>query len=290
MKKILILCLLAGLVQAQSAYENLTVEQILARSMTELSPGVYSFGSFGERSLVMITDDGVLVTDPTNAEHAAAMRAAIAQLTDTPVKYMVYSHQHWDHVLGGQIFKDEGATVISHRNCVAHFRARPNDALVLPDYTVKGGESLELGDRELRLLYFGKNHGDCLLVMQPDNSDVLFVNDLVTPYSVGLGFMPDYYPDDYLRTLKEIEALDGWQRMTGNHGIPVAGRDALNQRRRYLEALMSAVKAAMARGDLQGEAMYEAVVLPEEFRNMRGYDRHIRRAAERMAYYYGMGW
>ncbi len=290
MKKILILCLLAGLVQAQSPYENLSVEQILARSMTELSPGVYSFGSFGERSLVMITDDGVLVTDPTNVEHAAAMRAAIAQLTDAPVKYLVYSHQHWDHVLGGQIFKDEGATVISHRNCVAHFRARPNDALVLPDYTVKGGESLTLGGRELRLLYFGKNHGDCLLVMQPDNSDVLFVNDLVTPYSVGLGFMPDYYPDDYLRTLKEIEALDGWQRMTGNHGIPVAGRDALNQRRRYLEALMSAVKVAMAREDLQGEAMYDAIVLPEEFRNMRGYDRHIRRAAERMAYYYGMGW
>ena len=230
------------------------------------------------------------IRDRTNAGHTAAMRAAIAEITAAPVRYVIYSHVHWDHVLGGQLFKDEGATFISHRNCVAHWRARPNDALVMPDETVEGGETLELGDRRLKLMYFGRNHGDCLLVMQANNSDVLFVNDLVTPYSVGLGFMPDYDPGEYLRTLKEIEALDDWQRMTGNHGIPVAGRDALNQRRRYLEALMREVKAALDSGEFQGEAMYDAIVLPEEFRNMRGYDRHIRRAAERMSYYYGMGW
>lgn len=286
----LLTCLVATAAPAQSPYENLSAEQIMARNMTQLSPGVYSFGSFGERSYVLITADGVIVTDPTNTAHAAAMRAAIAALTDAPVRYVVYSHVHWDHVLGGRLFKDEGATFISHRNCVAHWRDRPNEALVMPDYTVQGGETLELGGRELKLMYFGRNHGDCLLVMQADGSDVLFVNDLVTPYSVGLGFMPDYDPGEYLRTLKEIEALDGWERMTGNHGIPVAGRDALNQRRRYLEALMSAVRAALDRGDLQGEEVYDAIVLPEEFRNMRGYDRHIRRAAERIAYYYGMGW
>jgi glyoxylase-like metal-dependent hydrolase (beta-lactamase superfamily II) len=294
MNKHIVTLLLSGLLpllaQAQSPYENLSVEEIMARSMTELSPGVYSFGSFGERSYVLISDTGVIVTDPTNTEHAAAMRAAIAEITDVPVRYVVYSHVHWDHVLGGRIFKDEGATFVSHRKCVPHWRARPNELLVMPDETVDGGETLELGDRRLTLMYFGRNHGDCLLVMQADDSDVLFVNDLVTPYSVGLGYMPDYDPGEYLRTLKEIEAMDGWQRMTGNHGIPVAGRDALNQRRRYLEALMREVKAALDSGEFQGEEMYEAIVLPEEFRNMRGYDRHIRRAAERIAYYYGMGW
>jgi glyoxylase-like metal-dependent hydrolase (beta-lactamase superfamily II) len=136
MKKILLLLLFAGTAQAQSPYENLTAEQILARSMTELAAGLYSFGSFGERSLVVITTEGVIVTDPTNAEHAAAMRAAIAGITDAPVRYVVYSHNHWDHVLGGQVFKDEGATVVSHRNCLAHFRARPNPDLVMPDETV----------------------------------------------------------------------------------------------------------------------------------------------------------
>lgn len=239
---------------------------------------------------MVITQAGVIVTDPANTGHAAAIRAAIAELTDQPVRYLVYSHQHWDHVLGGGIFKDEGATVISHSNCVPHFQARPNAQLVMPDETVQGGEQIELGDRVLTLMYFGRNHGDCLLVMQLDNSDVLFVNDLVTPYSVSLGFFPDYYPGDYLRTLEAIEALPAWSRMTGNHGIPVAPKEALIQRRRYVAALMHAVKTAMDSGEYQGEALYDAILLPAEFRNMRGYDRHIRRAAERMAYYYGMGW
>ena len=290
MRKMFFLLLFAGVAQAQSPYENLSVEQILARSMTELAPGLYTFGSFAERSLVVITDEGVIATDPTNAEHAAAMRAAIAGITDVPVRYLVYSHNHWDHVLGGQIFKDEGATVVSHRNCVAHFQARPNPELVMPDKTVSGGERIELGGRALKLMYFGRNHGDCLLVMQLEGTDLLFVNDLVTPYSVGLGFFPDYDPGEYLRSLKAIEALPGWSRLTGNHGIPVAPKDALAQRRRYVEALMAAVKTAMDSGRYQGEALYDAIELPEEFRNMRGYDRHIRRAAERIAYYYGMGW
>ena len=285
---------LAGLLwltaQAESPYENLSAEQIMARSSTELAPGLYSFGSFGERSIFVVTPDGVIATDPTNAGHAAAMRAAIAEVTDQPVRYLVYSHQHWDHVAGGQLFKDEGATVISHRNCVAHFRDLPNPAVVMPDKTVDGGERIELGGRALKLMYFGRNHGDCLLVMQLEGTDVLFVGDLVTPWSVGLGFMPDYDPGEYLRTLKEIEALPGWERMVGNHGIPVAPKAALNQRRRYLEALMTAVRAAMDRNELQNEALYASIELAEEFRQMRGYDRQIQRAAERIASYYGMGW
>lgn len=139
-------------------------------------------------------------------------------------------------------------------------------------------------------MYFGRNHGDCFLVMQLDSTDVMIVGDLVTPYSVGLGFFPDYDPGEYIRTLREIEALSGWSRMVGNHGIPVAPKDALAQRRRYLEALMVAVRDAMEQGDLRFDDLYSSIELPEEFRQMRGYERQIRRAAERISYYYAMGW
>ncbi len=288
--RVVALLLVAPAALSQSPYENLTREQIMARSTDEIAPGLYAFGSFGERSIFVVTAEGVIATDPTSAEHARAMRAAIGEVTEQPVRYLIYSHQHWDHVLGGQIFKDEGATVVSHENCLAHFRATPNSGVVMPDQTVTGGESISLGGRKLKLMYFGRNHGDCMLVMQLDGTDVLFVGDLVTPYSVGLGFFPDYYPGDYLRTLTEIEALPGWSRMIGNHGIPVAPKEALVQRRRYLEALMDAVRLALERNELQGDALYQSIELPEEFRQMRGYRRNIARAAERIAYYYGMGW
>ena len=262
---------------------------LFTKSTTEVAPDVYSYGAFTARSLFVVTSDGVIVTDPVNPENAADMRAAIAEVTDLPVKYVVYSHQHWDHVLGGQIFKDEGATFISHQKCIVDFVRHPHDDLVLPDETITSDSELTLGDKTLKLMYFGPNHGDCMLVMQVEGTDVLYINDLVTPYSVGLGFMPDYDPGEWLRTLKELEAMDGWTQFVGGHGIPVAPKEALSQRKRYMEALMAEVRAAIADG-MRLEELYDTIELGEEFQQMRGYDTHIRRAAERIYHYYSMGW
>ncbi len=262
---------------------------LFTKSTTEVAPGVYSYGAFTARSLFVVTSDGVIATDPVSPKNAADMRAAIAEVTDLPVKYVVYSHQHWDHALGGQIFKDEGATFISHQNCITHFVRHPNDDLVMPDRTISSDSELTLGDKTLKLMYFGPNHGDCMLVMQVEGTDVLYINDLVTPYSVGLGFMPDYDPGEWLRTLRELEDMDGWTQFVGGHGIPVAPKEALTQRKRYLEALMAEVQEAIA-GGMRLEELYDTIELDEEFREMRGYDTHIRRAAERIYHYYSMGW
>lgn len=262
---------------------------IFTKTTTEVAPGVYSYGAFSARSLFVVTSDGVIATDPVNAMNAADMRAAIAAVTDQPVKYVVYSHQHWDHVLGGQIFKDEGATFISHDKFIPHFTRHPNEDLVLPDQTVTGDSDLTLGSTTLKLMYFGPNHGDCMLVMQVEGTNVLYINDLVTPYSVGLGFMPDYDPGEWVRTLNELEAMDGWTDFIGGHGVPLAPKDAIVQRRRYMEALMAAVLEGIESG-VRLEELYDTIELADEFKQMRGYDAHIRRGAERIYHYYTMGW
>ena len=258
------------------------------RVTTELAPGLYTYGNFARRSIFVVTGDGVIATDPVDSSFAAEMRAAIRKLTDRPVKYLVYSHQHWDHVRGGKLFKDEGAVVVSHENCVRHFTDNPNPEIVMPDRTVKGGETIDLGGRSLKLMYFGRNHGDCMLVMQLAGTDVLYVNDLVTPYSLGLGFMPDYDPKEWARTLRELEARTDWQRMVGGHGVPFGGRDAVSQRRRFLEQLMAAVKTEFDKGR-NADEIAATIVLPE-FKDVRGYNEQIGRAAERIYHYYEMGW
>jgi glyoxylase-like metal-dependent hydrolase (beta-lactamase superfamily II) len=258
------------------------------RTTTELAPGLYTFGNFAARSIFVVGEDGVIATDPVSADFAKDMRAAIRAVTDKPVKYVVYSHQHWDHVSGGKIFKDEGATFISHENCVKHFTNKPNPAIVMPDQTVKGGETVVVKGQTLQLMYFGRNHGDCMLVMQLDGTDVLYVNDLVTPYSLGLGFMPDYDPTEWARTLRELEARTDWQRMVGGHGIPFGGRDAVTLRRKFLEQLMAAVKPEFDKGR-SAEDIAATIDLPD-FRDVRGYKEQIGRAAERIYHYYEMGW
>ena len=262
---------------------------IFDKSMTEVSHGIYVYGSFSAHSLVLITNAGVIVTDPVNVENAASMRKAISRITPLPVKYVVYSHQHWDHVLGGQIFKNEGAEFVSHRNCIKHFIRRPHPDLVMPDRTIEEDTSITLGQHTLELQYYGLNHGDCMLVMHVKNSDILYVNDLVTPWSVGLGFMPDYDPIEWIRTLKELEQQTVWKRFIGGHGIPVAPKAALTERREFMEALNSAVIKAIDNGE-RFEKVYKNIELPKKFHAMRGYNIQLQRAAERLYHYHTMGW
>ncbi len=68
---------------------------------TEIAPGLYSFRYQGTRNIFIVTDDGVIATDPISVEAAQIYRGEIAKVTDQPVKYVVYSHNHWDHVPGG---------------------------------------------------------------------------------------------------------------------------------------------------------------------------------------------
>ena len=64
----------------------------------------------------LVTDEGVLVVDSGSApSHGDAIIAAIGKLTDKPVRYLIFTHYHWDHVCGACRFP-EGVTVVSHEN------------------------------------------------------------------------------------------------------------------------------------------------------------------------------
>jgi len=252
---------------------------------TKIDDGIYAFRYRGTRSLFVVTDDGVIATDPGSVEHSKIFREEIAKITDQPVKYVVYSHDHWDHVPGGQIFKDEGAVFIAQENCAREFIDNPHPDIVMPDINFSDDYTLELGGRSLELLYFGLNHGECMVVMRPDPGDYIFVVDLVTPGGAPLGFFSDYSPHHWVRTLKEIEALD-YKAMIGGHGSLLSHPSAVTERRMYLEALVAAVKQARAAGQAN---LRKTVRLPE-YDYLRGYDDRIEDNVRRIQTYYGIGW
>ena len=192
---------------------------------TKISERLYTFWRRGVRNIFVVTDQGVIATDPISPQTAAVYRAEIARVTDQPVRYVIYSHEHWDHVLGGQIFKDEGAEFISHENCVKFFFRNPHPDLVIPDRTVFGNTSFSLGGESFNLMYLGENHGDCLLVFDFPEERAIYLADLATDGFVGLGTLPDYDIVDYLRSMREIEAMD-FDLMIGAHGPARAGRIA----------------------------------------------------------------
>jgi glyoxylase-like metal-dependent hydrolase (beta-lactamase superfamily II) len=146
-----------------------------------LGDGAYLYRAGTQRSLFLVDDEGVIVTDPIDADVAAQYRAAIREITDAPVRYVVYSHYHWDRVSGGQIFRDEGAKFVAHERCAQRFDDNPNAAVVIPDITFTDRYDVTVGDSTLELHEFGPSHGDCLTVFVAQPANLLQVVDLVNP-------------------------------------------------------------------------------------------------------------
>src|SRR5262249_45523589 len=82
--------------------------------LTKVTDQVYSFRSGITSAMIVATSDGVIVTDPINSKAAKNMMDEIRKVTDKPVKFVIYSHNHWDHIAGARIFKDQGAKIIQH--------------------------------------------------------------------------------------------------------------------------------------------------------------------------------
>ena len=207
--------------------------------------------------MFVVSNDGVLVADPVNPDLAKAMLQEIRSITTQPIRYLVYSHNHWDHISGGQVFKDAGATVVSHIETKKAILANPD--VVAPDQVWAGNRfDVNIGDKTVQLHYFGASHGNGMTVMTLPEEQVLFTADLVVPKRVAFMFMPDFSPQNWIRTLKEIEALQ-FETALFAHDVPVGTMQDVVAQREFLEDLTAAVGKALQSGDM----MLQTVSLPK---------------------------
>ena len=140
----------------------------------EVKPNIYSFTSNGLIiSLVMVTEEGVMLIDPMDVAHSEAMLAEIRKITEAPIKYVFYSHNHYDHVKGGQIWKDEGASLVSHIEAYNYIKENPSKDLVLPDEYWSGDrKDYTLGDIKVELHFLGLSHGNGMTTFVLPNQKV----------------------------------------------------------------------------------------------------------------------
>lgn len=207
--------------------------------MTKVADNVYSFRFFIHRNMIVVTNDGVIVTDPINPVSAGHMMTEIKKLTNQPVKLVIYSHNHWDHISGAKIFKDQGAKVIQHALAAKDTRPSPN---VIPaDETFSGDKHVvTLGGTTVELIYAGSSHGSGMVVMRLPKERILHTIDVVTPGRVAFRNMPDFYPQDWIKALAKIEQLD-FDRIIPGHGPAEAPKSAVIAQREYIQDLTKAV-------------------------------------------------
>ena len=183
----------------------------------KIAEDIYGFRYSFYRSLFIVTEEGVIATDPLNTEAGPVLREQIRKITDQPVRFVSYSHSHWDHISGGQVFKDEGATFVAQERCAENFREMPNPDIVMPDVTYRDHYTIMLGGKSLDMHYYGPSHDNCMVVMHIRPINLLYVVDVANPPTGWTMFYNPAVSED--RVWNIVQFLDGVANLIEQEGI-----------------------------------------------------------------------
>ena len=158
---------------------------------------VYIFRNGNHQAMFVVTTDGVIATDPVaygRPQGGQQYVDEIKKVTDKPIKFLVYSHHHYDHIAGGKAFKDAGAKIIAHKNATMHLKPLNDPNTPLPDESIGNKKVIKLGGTTMELLYLGPNHSDSTLVMRLPKEKIIFVVDTIPVGSFPGRGMIDFHP------------------------------------------------------------------------------------------------
>jgi cyclase len=239
--------------------------------LTQISDGVYAYvnvksGSannrFGANAGIVVGDQGVLVVDTlTSAKEALIFLEDIRSLTDKPIRYVVNTHYHLDHTFGNCLFADMGADIISHANCrrqallvkdkaLETARSFGMDAaalegtrMVVPNMAFENTMELDLGNREVRLIYNGQgSHTAGSIVVWVPQQKVAFAGDIL--FTDFHPYMAEGDLAGWSKSLDSLLAL-GAGKIVPGHG-PLSGAKDVKDMKAYLAAFDRNAKSLCA--------------------------------------------
>lgn len=218
--------------------------QTAKREITQIAGDLYRFQNNFHFSVFLVTPNGVIVTDPIDKDAATWLEAEIQRRFAQPIRYLIYSHDHRDHIAGGEVFADT-ATVVAHENARAVIIAEKRPTAV-PDLTFSDRMTITLGGKTVELAYVGRNHSDNSIVMHFPQERALFAVDFISVNRLPYRDLSDSYFPDWIESVKRVEAMD-FEIFVPGHG-PLGTHADVIAHRRYLEALYDGVLAAAREG------------------------------------------
>jgi cyclase len=221
--------------------------------VAQIADGVYAYSDvhpsgFTTNSLIVVTSEGVLVADGQgNVEATTKMVDAIKRITSQPIRYVVVCSDHGDHNGGNSAFPAT-ATFIAHPTSQAVFQASAANGRAgappvrVPTETVADRRVINMGGKEIHILFEGRAHtGGDLQVYLPRES-VLFLSEIY--FHRIFPSMRTAFPSEWVEVLRKADAKNV-NVMVPGHGFvdaPNVLRSELSQYRRATETVVAEAK------------------------------------------------
>ncbi len=270
----------AGLALAATPLLRYVPAYAAAADVTEVAPGVFvhqgryevqspdNRGDIANASFV-VGDEAVAVIDTSgSAVMGEDLRDAIRAVTRKPIKYVINTHMHPDHVFGNAAFKQDDPTFVGHYKLARALGTRSESyvtankqmlgedvfkgsEIILPTMLIKEPTRLDLGGRELLLEPQATAHTDNDLIVTDTKTDTLFLGDLL--FSVHVPTL-DGSIKGWLALLDELGNRQAARVVPGHGPKTMELPKALEPEQLYLATIAADVRRQIAEGKTLAEA------------------------------------
>jgi cyclase len=258
---ILALAATAPAALAQQNFDKVTIET------TDLGNGLYMLTGAGGNLGVSAGADGVFLIDDQYAPLTDKIRAAIAKISDKPLRYVINTHWHGDHTGGNENLGKAGAVIVAHENVRERMSTEqvmkafgltvpPSPEAALPVITFTENVTFYLNGQEARVIHVPHAHTDGDSIIHFRNGNVIHMGDLLFN---GMYPFIDLGSGGNLNGMISghdlaLELADEETKIIPGHG-PLADRAALKRNRDMLATVRDRVQKLIDKGKSEDEAV-----------------------------------
>lgn len=243
------------------------------REIVNISGDLYRATNNAHHNVFLVTDEGIILTDPISTDFATWLRGELDERFGVPVRYVLYSHYHDDHASGGAVFEDT-AEFVGHENTVVNLAAEEGNEVFAevraPDTTYSDSTSVTLGGKTVEMIHAMPSHSNDSSIIRFADERAVFAVDFVNVQRVPFQTMSGWGPvTSWIEANHHLQSTVDYDIMAPGHG-PVGSKADVDDTTRYLEELLAAVTEAVDAGMSLEEA--QASVLMEDYSGWAQYD------------------